>query len=365
VTTSWVAPGRVNLIGEHIDYNDGLVLPFALQFATTATVRSVSGSRVTVQSQGVGSVEFSTHTEPGEIKGWAAYVAGVVWALRGRGVDLPGLDIALDSDLPVGAGLSSSAALTCAVASALNDEFGAGLAAGELAAVARQSENEFVGVPTGPMDQLASVLGQKGHALLLDCRSLETELIPFDPAAAGLALVLIDTGARHALVTSEYGARRSDCDQALRELGLASWRDASISDVDRLDDERLRRRARHVTSEIARVHAVAEALRAGGTAEIGDHLTASHLSLRDDFEVSCAELDVAVDAALDAGALGARLVGGGFGGSMLALCRESMVPLVTGAVDGAFAARGWQAPTTYRPVPSAGAHRLRRPVQNP
>jgi galactokinase len=358
MTSIWTAPGRVNLIGEHVDYNDGLVLPFALQFTTTARVSPRDDDRVVSTSEGAGEAEFPVSTAPGDVAGWAAYVAGVVWALGSRIEAMPGFDIAITSDVPVGAGLSSSAALTCAVASAIDDEVGSGLSRRDLATIARTSENEYVGAPTGVMDQLAAMLGEADSAVLIDCRDLTSRTIPLTLADADLTLQLIDTNVRHELVDSEYGARREDCDEAARELGLDSLRDATAAQVLTLGDERLRRRAHHVVSEIARVEQVAAILDAGRPGDIGAQLTASHLSLRDDYEVSCAELDLTVDAALSAGALGARMVGGGFGGCVLALCRDSEAEAVLAKVRRAYADEGLEPPTVYDPKPSAGAHRV-------
>lgn len=358
MTSTWRAPGRVNLIGEHVDYNDGLVLPFAIQQATEARVTRRDDDTVRVVSEGSGAARFTTAAQPGDVEGWAAYVAGVVWALARAGVEVPGLDIAVRSDVPVGAGLSSSAALTCSVAAAIGDEAGASLSPRAVAEVARQAENAYVGVPTGAMDQLAAVLCEAGHALLVDCRDNTAEQIPFDPAAAGLSVLLVDTGARHSLVGSEYRDRRAECDQALAALDRGSWRDVAAADLARIADPTLRRRGRHVVSEIARVGHVAALLRAGAPAEMGAALTASHESLRDDFAVSCAELDATVEAALGAGALGARMVGGGFGGCVLALCRADAADEVLGAVDRAYADRGWDRPARYRPRPSPGARRV-------
>jgi galactokinase len=265
------------------------------------------------------------------------------------------MDIDISSDVPLGAGLSSSAALTCSVGSAIGAEFGLGLDRVEVAELARRSENEFAGAPTGLMDQLASMLGEEGHALLLDCRSLETRSIPLDLAAAGLTLMLVDTHARHELVDGEYGARRRDCEEAARLLGRASLRDAALDEVVTLADEQLQRRAHHVVTEIGRVRDVVDILDAARPADIGGYLTASHESLRDDFEVSCTELDVAVDAALAAGALGARMTGGGFGGCVVALARAAEVDGITGAIEAAYRERGWEHPTIWHPSPSAGA----------
>jgi galactokinase len=355
---TWAAPGRVNLIGEHVDYNDGLCLPFALPHVTTARVDRREGSEVEVRSAGR-TETFAVDCAPDEVEGWAAYVAGVVWALRQEGLDVPGLAIEVSSDVPVGAGLSSSAALECAVAGAVVDASGAGeLELITLATVARRAENDFVGVPTGPMDQLASVLGEAGAAVLIDCRDLSARTVPLDVQASGLELLVINTMADHELVGGEYAERRRQCDQARDLLGLASMRDATESDLERIDDPVIRRRAHHVVTEIARVEDVVDVLDAGRVSDIGGFLTASHLSLRDDFEVSCAELDVAVDEALAAGALGARMTGGGFGGCAIALTRRDDVAAVEDRVRAAYDKQGWAAPTIFAAEPSAGAHRL-------
>jgi galactokinase len=355
---TWAAPGRVNLIGEHVDYNDGLVLPFALPWTTVTSATRRDGKQVSVRSDGVGSAQFPVAVAPDDVSGWVAYVAGVVWALRQRDLEVPALELEITSDVPDGAGLSSSAALTCSVACAINDVAGYGLSRPELAESARVAEHDFVGAPTGSMDQLASMLCEEKSALLLDCRSMERRQIRLDPRAAGLVLLLIDTHARHELVGSEYGDRRSDCEAAARELGVHSLRESTPDDLGRLTDARLRRRAEHVVSEIERVAAVAAVLDQGDVAAVGDYLTASHLSLRDDFQVSCEELDVAVDAALSAGALGARMVGGGFGGCVISLCHAHDEPRVRNALAEAYDEHRWQSPTITEPMPSPGAHPL-------
>jgi galactokinase len=359
MTTTWTAPGRVNLIGEHVDYNDGLVLPFALPFTTTATVRATGGADVVVRSADIGEATFAVATEPGDVDDWAAYAAGVVWACRSDGLEVPGLEIAIESDVPIGAGLSSSAAICCSVAAAVAAELGSDLEPTEIAAVARRAENDYVGAPTGVMDQLASMLGTDGHATLLDCRTLASRQVPLDVAAAGLALMLIDTKARHALVSSGYADRRRECERAAELLGVEALRDAAIEQLTGLDDATLARRARHVVTEIARVSDVVAMLDDGRIADIGDALTASHASLRDDFEVSCAELDVAVEAALAEGALGARMTGGGFGGCVIALCPDGRHDAISHAVDAAYDERGWDRPTAWEVTPSRGAYRVR------
>ena len=366
----WLAPGRANLMGEHTDYNEGFVLPFALgQGIMAAAARRADRRLVLCSAQSPdGVVSFVVDDlEPGRVSGWAAYPAGVAWALISAGYEVPGACLAFDSDVPAGAGLSSSAALECATALALTELAGPELTGRsvdrrELAAIARRAENEFAGVPSGIMDQSASLLSRSGHALLLDCRSLETSQVPFDPAGSGACLLLINTRARHELSAGQYGQRRAECERAARLLGVPSLRYLTdVADVDRLSDSVLRRRARHVVTDDRRVLDVVALLRsASGDVypEIGRLLTQAHASLRDDFEVSWPEADVAVDAALAAGALGARMIGGGFGGSVLALARPQTAGPVRTAVAEAFAGRAWTAPEFLAAAPSDSARRV-------
>ena len=365
----WLAPGRANLMGEHTDYNDGFVLPFALGQGVTAAAsgsgpaaarqlvlcsRQEPGAAVSVELDGLA---------PGQVSGWAAYPAGVAWALEAAGYRVPGACLAIDSDLPVGAGQSSSAALESATALALTGLAGADVPRADLVTIARRAENEFVGVPTGVMDQSASLRCQAGHALLLDCRSLEVAQVPFDPAAAGAGLLLINTRARHALSDGEYGRRRAECEEAARLLGVPSLRFvADPADVERLDDPVLRRRARHVVADDQRVLEVVDLLRSsadvGAYGEIGRLLTEAHASLRDDFEVSWPEADAAVAAAVAAGAAGARMIGGGFGGSVLALVPSAAADAVRDAITSEFAERGWNSPEFLAASPADAARRL-------
>jgi galactokinase len=365
----WLAPGRANLMGEHTDYNDGFVLPFALGQGVTAAAAGRTGRRLTLCSrQEPGDVvEVGLDgLAPGQVTGWAAYPAGVAWALEAAGYRVPGACLAIDSDLPAGAGLSSSAALECATALALTSLGGLDLPRAELVTIARRAENEFAGVPTGIMDQSASLLCRAGHALLLDCRSLETSQVPFAPAAAGAGLLLINTRARHELADGEYGRRRAECEEAALRLGIPSLRDlTNLADTDSLTDPVLRRRARHVFTDNQRVLEVVALLRDPGRPdtyrEIGRLLTQAHTSLRDDFEVSWPEADAAVEAALAAGAAGARMIGGGFGGSVLALvpaASDQGSGPVRDAVTGAFARRGWTAPEFLDAVPADSARRV-------
>jgi galactokinase len=359
----WHAPGRVNLIGEHTDYNEGFVLPFALAQGVRAAASRRDDGLLELRSRQVPKAQASvgvSQLAPGTPSGWAAYPAGAAWALRQAGYPVAGASIAIDADLERGAALSSSAALECATALALTELYGLSVPRPELAALARRGENDFVGVPSGIMDESASLLCRAGHALLLDCRSGETSDVPLDLAASGMVLLVIDTGVRHALADGRYAARRRSCEDAARALGVSSLRDVTGDPgaVERLADPVLRRRARHVVTENARVLEVVALLRAGETGGCGPLLTASHRSLRDDFEVSWPEADVAVGAATTGGALGARMTGGGFGGSVIALTETSRAVDVRAGVAAAYDRRGWAAPRFLEALPSPGALRL-------
>jgi galactokinase len=359
----WSAPGRVNLIGEHTDYNDGFVLPFALPMRAAVAAARRSDGRLTVRSlQRPGEVADLpvAALRPGHPAGSAAYVAGVAWALRAAGHPVSGLDLVIDSAVPAGSGLSSSAAIECATALAVTALSGIRLPLAGLAGLARRAENEFVGVPCGMMDQMASMLARAGHALFLDTRTCAAEHVPLDLAASDHVLLVIDTRVRHELADSGYADRFASCAEAARLLGVTALRDvpqAGLPDaLARLAAAPvLARRVRHVVTENARVLATVKLLRAGRLAAIGPLLTASHASLRDDFEVSAPELDTAVTAALGAGALGARLTGGGFGGSAIALLPAARAAAVAGAVTAAAGQAGYPAPAIGPAVPSAGA----------
>jgi galactokinase len=363
----WRAPGRVNLIGEHTDYNDGFCLPLAIEAACTATVRPLDEPVVElISTQYDDPVELAldelTPRSLPAADAWTGYPAGVVWALRERGHRLAGLSVELDSTVPIGAGLSSSAALECSVAGAVNALFGLGLSRSELVAVARQAENDFVGAPTGGMDQLASVFGRAGHVLLCDMRTLAVEPVPFDLAAAGLSLLVTDTRASHQLTDGGYGERRADCEEAARQLGVPALRDIGPDQLDaalaRLDGDRLRKRARHVITENARTLACAELLRQGRLQEIGPLLSASHASMRDDFENTVPEVDLAVEVMLAFDAYGARMTGGGFGGCVIGLFEPRQARAATVALDGAFGGRGYTAPVSFEVRPADGLHEL-------
>ncbi|MEP6561812.1 MAG: galactokinase [Nakamurella sp.] len=360
------APGRVNLIGEHTDYTGGLVLPFAIDArANLAAARNEDNVIRVTSAQRPGAVttvalDELTPDSPVAAE-WAGYVVGAIWALRHADYPIGGFDLALDSQVPSGAGLSSSAAVECVTVLAASSLSGIELGPMEIARFAQSSENEFVGVPCGPMDQTASAASQAGSVLLFDTRAHSIENIPFDPAAEGLAVLVIDTRVAHSLADGEYGRRRASCEQAARILGVQWLRDVGIGELPnalaQLDSDELRRRVRHVVTENDRVLSTVRCLREGRVGEIGDLLTASHRSLRDDFEVSCAELDLAVDTTLSAGALGARMTGGGFGGSAIALVPVAKIQAVTEAVLNAFAAAGYTAPVPRLVGPAQGARR--------
>ncbi|WP_433652804.1 galactokinase [Micromonospora zamorensis] len=364
-TGRWAAPGRVNLIGEHTDYNEGFVLPFALPLRTVVAADRQDGDQWTVWSELSGeTITFGAEdvAEPGRVTGWGAYVAGVVWALREAGHPVPGARLSIASDVPLGSGLSSSAALESAVLAALLDLGGLELSPELQPRLAQRAENVYVGAPTGIMDQSAVIRCRAGHALFLDCRDESVEQIPFDLDAAGLAVLVIDSRAPHRHADGEYAARRRSCEAGASALGVTALRDVGVDQLDtalaQLDDEETRRRVRHVVTEDQRVLDTVALLRAARVRDIGPLLTASHVSMRDDFEITVPEIDTAVEAALAAGALGARMTGGGFGGCVLALVEADRADEVAAAVTAAYAERGFTTPGTLTVVPAPGATRL-------
>ena len=357
----FAAPGRVNLIGEHTDYNGGLCLPIALPHATYAAAARRDDDRLTVVSVQRDD-RFESRLDdiaPGAVTGWASYVAGVAWALREAGHDLSGMDLVVDGRVPVGGGLSSSAALVCSAALAMVAAADAEVTAADLVAPTMRAESEVAGAPTGGMDQTVSLLGTADHALLIDFSDHSTRQVRWAPEADGLTLLVVDTRAEHALVDGGYADRRADCEAAAAQLGLESLRAATPGDLDRLDDDRLRRRTRHVVTEIARVEQVVDALAASDWEGVGRGFIASHASMRDDFEISCDELDLVVDTAVAEGALGARMTGGGFGGSAIALVGSGDADRVAARIGAAFAERGWPAPGVLPAPASAGARQVR------
>ena len=380
----WSAPGRVNIIGEHVDYNGGPCLPIALPHRAFVALSPRSDRTVRLVStqtrEAIDVLDLDVigpKGTPGEVTNhWTAYLAGVAWALELAGYGpLPGFDAALWSCVPLGGGLSSSAALECATAVALDEVCGLGLAGSledpndegrkVLVEAAQAAENQIAGANTGGLDQTASLRCRQGHALALDCRDMSTRQVPFDLSAVGLELLVIDTRAKHSLADGQYGSRRADCEESARILGVGQL--VEVEDLDEasaaLGDDRLVARTRHVVSEIARTRAFIELLDEGpleGTrlAVAGALMNDSHDSLRDDYEVSCEELDVAVEAARVAGAHGARMTGGGFGGSAIALVSADAVLDIAQAVARAYETRGWETPHFIRALPGAPAGRL-------
>lgn len=365
----WTAPGRVNLIGEHTDYNDGFVMPLALPHTCHIAAARRDDGVLRLHSAEAGGGIVQLHVDDlapegatGDRGGWAAYPAGTVWALREAGLAAGGADLHITSTVPTGAGLSSSAALEVATASALNGLYELGLDAERVARLCQRAENAFVGVPCGIMDQMASACCTAGHALYLDTRDLTQRQVPFDLEGQGLRLLVVDTRVKHALGDGEYAKRRAGCEAGAAALGVPALRDVPYAELgaalERLRDGghgELVPLVRHIVTENERVQETIRLLDAGGTRAIGPVLTAGHASLRDDFGISCEELDLAVDTANGAGALGARMTGGGFGGSIVTILPAGAVEPVSAAIDEAFAEAGYGAPGHLIASPSAGA----------
>lgn len=352
-----VAPGRVNLIGEHIDYSDGFVLPFAISDTTMVAIARRNDQLIRIASlqKNTEIVEISLDTlAPHVGESWARYALAVLWVLR---VDC-GIELLVDGRVPLGAGLSSSAALECSIATAINHLFNMELSLSELARAAQKAENEYVGVPCGIMDQSVSLMAKAGSALLLDCRDLTSENIPFLIAPQGLELLIIDTQAHHKLIDGGYAERRASCEKAVAELGITSLRDISVAEYAARQSELdpvTYLRGFHAVTEMKRVLEAVEALKSNNFSRLGELLNQSHRSLRDDYTVSCLELNLAVDTALEQGALGARMVGGGFGGSAIALIKTDHVKRCEVAIQRAFNARGFKSPRFFTSLPSDGA----------
>jgi galactokinase len=341
------APGRVNLIGEHTDYNGGFVLPCAINRRVAAAVGAGEG--------GFYSADFDeTRQMDDKDSSWADYPRGVAWAMGEAGHEIGTFRAAFAGDVPLGSGLSSSAAIEAAVALAIDAFFGLGVGRTDLALICQRAENDYVGVGSGIMDQYASLLCEAGAALLVDCRSLEAMGVPLDLEAAGLALVVCDTRVERGLADTGYNDRRETCERAASMLGVEELRDATVGDLDLLSGAE-KKRARHVVSENARVLEAVEALENRNFEEFGSLMYASHASLRDDYEVSTPELDTFVEAAEELGASGARLTGAGFGGCAIALVPEGETAAFTNACEQVFAGRGFEEPAFYEFVPAAGA----------
>ena len=362
-TAVWRAPGRVNLIGEHTDYNDGVALPFAIQLGCTASATiSVSPQLEISSAQQTGVIHLEVDDLQASVNGWAAYVAGVLHSFQQLGIAVPGMKVHVDSSVPLGAGLSSSAALTVSVACAVNDVLEAGLTHDQLLTITCRAENDFVGAPTGGIDQLASLYGQRDAVLLCDMRSKIHRPVRFELADEQLTVLVVDTHTPHRHADGGYRSRREGCARAAHLLGVGTLRDITEADLDvalrRLPDRTLRGYAKHVVTENLRVQKTVALLEAKRTTEIGVVLVASHCSLRDDFGVSTPELDLAVKVLLDSGALGARLVGGGFGGSVVSLISTDAIEPVRALLEASFVHAEFALPTSLELLPSEGATRI-------
>jgi galactokinase len=358
----WSAPGRVNLIGEHTDYNEGFVLPFAIDRRTYAAMSSRTDGIARVASGFTYEVvEIPVDQISKEsVSGWSGYPLGVAWALMQAGAKPSGFDLYVESDVPVGAGLSSSAAIECSVAMGLNDLWDANLERSALAKIGQRAENEIVGAPTGIMDQTASLLGVADHVVFLDCRSLVAEAIQIGLQQNSLEIVVMDTKVSHRLVDGGYAARRAACEEGVKQMGVSSLRDLGVGDLAKAElllDPLVYKRTKHVVSENARVLETVELLKSSGPKAIGELLYASHESMRDDFEISIEELDCAVETAMGIGAIGARMTGGGFGGAAIALIHSSKVAELETAVSMAFEARGFANPELFSVLADTGARR--------
>ena len=362
------APGRVNLIGEHTDYNDGFVLPMAIERATVIAAAPSKHHRITLRSattNGEAVIDLSKLAERGA-PAWSNYVRGVIAGFQRLGVSLNGFDAFIDSDVPPGGGLSSSAALEVATATLLEAITGRILDPVEMALLCQRAEHEFAGVPCGIMDQFTSVMAKEGHLLLLDCRSRTTELVPMrDPS---VAVLIINTNVHHELANGEYARRRAQCEAAAKALRVPSLRDATLDGFHTACalnphlDPVVARRARHVITEIERTQQAARAIRAGDWRATGELMYASHASLRDDFEVSCAELDLVVEMAQSigesGGVIGCRMTGGGFGGCAVSLVRAEAIPQITKQISDGYRKKTGLAAGIFSSRPAGGARVL-------
>src|SRR4051794_12920882 len=362
-TIRYAAPGRINLIGEHTDYNLGFALPIALPERTVVTYAPNDSTQIAVRSdQEDTGVTISLDTAPGDVLGWAGYVAGVIWALREAGHPVRGGTMSITSDVEMGSGVSSSAALECAVIGALTTGAGRQPDRIELARLAQRAENDYVGAPTGMMDQLASLCGEPDKALMIDFREPTVEPVAFDPDGANVTLLLINSRAPHQHAGGEYASRRASCERAAADLGVSSLRevqDRGVAVLSAVTDPVDARRARHILTDNQRVLDVVAALGDSDFTAIGELFTESQASMRDDFEITTGHIDLIADTAVSAGALGARMTGGGFGGCVIALAPVAKVDQVADAIRRAVADAGYNSPTINRTRAGQGAALLR------
>jgi galactokinase len=364
------APGRVNLIGEHIDYNDGFVMPMAIErYVVMAASRNGHNSEneanfYSVNLDQTARLDLGQRSGP-QADGWARYIEGVIAGFSRRGVKVPPLDVVLESNVPLGGGLSSSAALEVAAATLLESACGETLEPVEKALLCQQAEHDYAGVPCGIMDQFSSVFGKADELMLLDCQSQEIRAVPF--AADDITVLITNSNVKHELSGGEYAQRRAQCDSARAKLNRSSWRDVSQQDLEsqrvKLDDEEYRR-GRHVVSEISRTLRTAEALQDQDWRQVGQLMYASHDSLRDDYQVSCDELDVLVDSArevgFDGGVIGSRMTGGGFGGCTVTLVKTANVDAVADALLTRYEAKRGLKASCFASRPARGAHIIRQ-----
>jgi galactokinase len=355
----WSAPGRANLIGEHTDYNLGFVLPFGINFRTYVALAKRTDRKCRVASSIDSKIyEFDLDGEMPKDLDWALYPLGVAWVMREK-ADF-GFDAFFDSDVPIGAGLSSSAAIECSIALALSEIWNTNHTKQELALIGQRAENQVVGAPTGMMDQTASMLAQSDGAVLLDCKKLETKVIDLGLTKNHLVIAVIDTKVAHRHSDGGYRSRRDSCELGAKILGVKSLRELSLSDLPRAQsqlDDLTYRRVKHIITENQRVLDSVSALREGNLAPLGRLLLESHASMRDDFEISVPELDLAVETAMTVGAIGSRMTGGGFGGAAIALISESKLGELEIACKKAFAANDYAEPNIFAVVPSEGARK--------
>ena len=357
--TIWQAPGRVNLIGEHTDYNNGFVFPMAIEKTTTVAIAKNHLDHHRIYSLNTDElIEHPLEIITENANPWARYPLGVIKLL---GIQSQGFDIAIQSDVPIGAGLSSSAALECSVAAGIDELMNLGLEKLTLAKICQRAENEVVGAPTGNMDQIASLFGEQGQAVFIDCQTEDIQTIELGFEDAGLELMVIDTKSSHDLSDGDYGNRRTECYSAASTLGLSSLRQLSVSQLDGIDQLLTTielKRARHIVTENARVLEAVQAVKDKDYESFGRLMNESHDSMRDDFEISTDELNTAVAEAINLGALGARMTGGGFGGSAIALVKSSDYEQTKAGILKAFEANGHKTPEIFKVKPSAGAKKI-------